>query len=572
MENQNDLLEIYKLYIYSNPDEETRQNQFNDFIENTKFESLYDRKNFVGHITASAIIIDYTNANILLLHHRSLDRWLQPGGHVDYTDTSILAAALRETSEETGLNESDLELISPSFTQNIPFDIDSHFIPENKNKNEAQHYHHDFRFLFIIKGSKSIAIKNEEALNFKWVKFEELSRDTTFSSLVEKIRHLLSFEYRTKLFYESIISNLKNYDSEFVSIVVSHIIPDSVYYLRALNKIFPIIAVIPKPNSIDKEIYEITKSHFKISHISRNEMPNPSNDVIELILSTDKKILIFDIGGYFSKIHEGWPKEIIERIELIIEDTENGHQKYENSNIREKIKIVSVARSPIKENEDFLVGQSVLFSADAILRNGGTLIQYMKCGVLGYGKIGNSIAFHLLQRGIKPNVYDVNPLKRVKSFNELCSIPKREIIINSCDVIFSATGNKSLNIEDFRSLKNGCFVFSVTSSDDEMQLGFLEGEYKKEIVREYIVKYYNARNFFFLVNNGNAVNFIHNAIMANFIHLVRSEMLLSILELGNYKLEIINEVSMSLKKNICEKWIEKFDPENRNLSNIQYIL
>lgn len=130
------------------------------------------------------------------------------------------------------------------------------------------------------------------------------------------------------------------------------------------------------------------------------------------------------------------------------------------------------------------------------MREDGKLIQYLKCGILGYGKIGRSIASHLLQRGVKPVVYDTNPLKRVSAFNELNRIPDRDSIIKESDILFSATGNKSLKIEDFRELKNGCYIFSVTSSDDELELEFT-GEYEKQEVRKHIFKYSNENMNYF---------------------------------------------------------------------------
>jgi len=569
MESKEDLLSIYTQYVLQYPKEVEPLVQFKNFIDNTNSENLYDRKNFVGHLTASALVIDYTSSKILLINHKSLNRWLQPGGHIEHSDNSILLSSLRECEEETRIKSNQLMLISNSISEAIPIDIDSHFIPKNEQKNEIEHYHHDFRYLFLYKGEKNVEIDINEVNGFQWVAFEELSRDVTFSNLVEKIRRFLSFEHRTKLYYDKIISLVKiNEDCE--SIIVSHIIPDCIYYLQAVNKVFPIKSIIPKPNSINKNIYSIVEKEFRIDPIHRNNIANNDNSIVKYLLESKNKLIIFDIGGYFSKIHNGWPKEILDRIILVIEDTENGYQKYEKQDC--PFKIVSVARSPLKDNEDFLVGQSVLFSADAILRGGGTLIQYMNCSVIGYGKIGSSIAYHLLQRGVKPSVYDTNPIRRLSAFNELSSIPGRDSIIKNSDIIFSATGNQCLGINDFRSLKNGCFIFSVTSSDDELNLKFLDGEYKKEEIREHIFKYFNSRNYFFLVNEGNAVNFIHSAIMANFIHLVRSEMILSFNELANYETRKINEVSSEIRKLIAEIWINIFDPEHRNLSNIEYIL
>lgn len=578
MENSEDIQKYYQDYIEIYDTEVKRLKQFKDFINQTQSGKLFDRKNFIGHITVSAIIIDYNDLKILVLHHKSLDRWLQPGGHVDKTDNSILDATFREIYEETNIPQDHLTLVSPTFSKIRPFDIDSHPIPKNISKGEDRHHHHDFRYLFIYKGDRTVDFNNAESNGFKWIDFEELATQATFLSLVDKIWHLLSFEFRTNLFYGNIISKVDTKDINYISVVVSHIIPDSVCHLQAIDKIFPIKAIIPKPNSINENIHKkLTNKNFKILHVSRDNMPQNTNEIVQLLEKCNEKIILFDIGGYFAKIHEGWPPKLLKRIALVIEDTENGLQKYEK--IREKnnypFKVVSVARSPLKENEDFLVGQSVLFSADWFLRKCGKLIQYMKCSVFGYGKIGRSIAFHLMQRGVKPSIFDTDPLKRISAFNELGMIPTRESIINESDVIFSATGNHCLTLDDFRKLKNGCLIFSVTSSDDEMDLSFLEGEYEKDDLEEieelkgYISRYYNKRNFFYLVNNGNAVNFIHDAVMGSFIHLVRSEMILAINSVEDYNIEEIGVVPTKVKREIAKTWLEIFDPENRKLTNIK---
>lgn len=247
----------------------------------------------------------------------------------------------------------------------------------------------------------------------------------------------------------------------------------------------------------------------------------------------------------------------MDKIELIIEDTENGHQKYETE--KPRLKVVSVARSPLKDNEDFLVGQSILFSADSILRKEGVLLQYLKCSVLGFGKIGKSISFHLLQKGIKPSVFDINPIKRIEAYNNLCAIPAREEVIYKADIIFSATGNKSLDVDDFRKVKDGCFIFSVTSSDDEFHFNFNKNEYQIND-KEKIFKYSNNNNFFFLVNNGNAVNFLHNAVMGDFIHLVRTEMMFAPIDSKNYSPEKINFVEDNSRKRIAELWLKMHNP------------
>jgi 8-oxo-dGTP pyrophosphatase MutT (NUDIX family) len=57
-----------------------------------------------GHITASALVVDDTGENVLLTLHPRFGRWLQLGGHCEDTDFDIVGAALREATEESGID------------------------------------------------------------------------------------------------------------------------------------------------------------------------------------------------------------------------------------------------------------------------------------------------------------------------------------------------------------------------------------------------------------------------------------------------------------------------------------
>ncbi|MCV7032186.1 NUDIX domain-containing protein [Mycobacterium sherrisii] len=62
-----------------------------------------------GHVTASAIVLDHTGTSALLTLHRRLRRWVQLGGHCDDDDADVVAAALREAVEESGI--ADLRIV-----------------------------------------------------------------------------------------------------------------------------------------------------------------------------------------------------------------------------------------------------------------------------------------------------------------------------------------------------------------------------------------------------------------------------------------------------------------------------
>jgi len=85
------------------------------------------------HVTASGIVIG--SRGVLLLRHRRLGIWVQPGGHLD-PDEMPWVAAWRETIEESGL---DLDLPDPTVVM-APVHVDVHPGPRG-------HTHLDLRYL-----------------------------------------------------------------------------------------------------------------------------------------------------------------------------------------------------------------------------------------------------------------------------------------------------------------------------------------------------------------------------------------------------------------------------------------
>ncbi|MGQ0573507.1 MAG: NUDIX hydrolase [Pseudonocardia sp.] len=71
-----------------------------------------------GHVTASALVLDHAGERALLTLHPRVGRWIQLGGHCEPGDATLRAAALREATEESGI---DGLVIDP-----VPLHVDVH--------------------------------------------------------------------------------------------------------------------------------------------------------------------------------------------------------------------------------------------------------------------------------------------------------------------------------------------------------------------------------------------------------------------------------------------------------------
>lgn len=145
----------------------------------------FKRSNLSGHLTASGFVVSEDFTHTLLLHHRKLECWLQPGGHCD-GNPDTLAVARTELWEETGLTS--LHLVSP-----VIFDIDMHTIPQSSR--DPEHLHFDIRYLFIADRSEPLRA-NHESTDAKWIEIEALEDYSDKPSIMITRKAL---EWRTDL-------------------------------------------------------------------------------------------------------------------------------------------------------------------------------------------------------------------------------------------------------------------------------------------------------------------------------------------------------------------------------------
>lgn len=150
-------------------------------------EAPMDRSLEAGHVVASALVASPTLDRVVLLHHRQLDRWLQPGGHAEPGEADPARVARREAREETGFDELAEHRLWAGLV-----DVDVHAIPATDAM--PAHRHFDMRFIFEADPARSPEAPPGEAHDVRWFDLErarrELDLDEGLQRLLWKARSL----------------------------------------------------------------------------------------------------------------------------------------------------------------------------------------------------------------------------------------------------------------------------------------------------------------------------------------------------------------------------------------------
>jgi 8-oxo-dGTP pyrophosphatase MutT (NUDIX family) len=148
------------------PKEAADLDEIRAFVE--RHPDPFDRRIPEGHLTGSALVVSAAGDRVLLLHHRKLGRWLQPGGHAEPGERGGERVALREAREETGIEGLALHPAAPR-----PLDVDVHPIPARRE--EPAHRHLDLRYLVVAPPGAALRRAEAEARALRWFRWSELA-------------------------------------------------------------------------------------------------------------------------------------------------------------------------------------------------------------------------------------------------------------------------------------------------------------------------------------------------------------------------------------------------------------
>ncbi|MQS17618.1 NUDIX domain-containing protein [Streptomyces kaniharaensis] len=119
------------------------------------------RRSFPMHVTVGALLV--CGSEVLLIDHLAYGITLQPGGHLEPTDATLPEAALRELTEETGIDERKIVALS-----SVPVYVEYGLVPARPEKDEPEHYHLDIGYAFSTERAEIGLIQETEVTGAAW--------------------------------------------------------------------------------------------------------------------------------------------------------------------------------------------------------------------------------------------------------------------------------------------------------------------------------------------------------------------------------------------------------------------
>lgn len=331
------------------------------------------------------------------------------------------------------------------------------------------------------------------------------------------------------------------------------------------------VGIIPKPSSINAAALAWARHRFRVIDITRSGLGGPDGRrLLRSLTSAGRPLVLLDMGGYFApslrEVRDGRAEGILG----VVEDTENGYQRYLSDSQRREppVPIYSLARSPLKDPEDYLVGHSVVFSVERLIRSCGHVLQGREAVVFGYGKVGRSIAAVMQSKNIHTLVVEPDPIRAIEALSRGFRTVDKQAALQVGTLLLGASGHLSLLASDLEHVRDGAFIASVTSHDDELELddsvrrSSFSGPattYTREDIMPHVTRYARPGQHFYVMNRGDAVNFLDSAVVGPFIYLVQAELLAALHILATAPPDPgFYEVPQEARSRIATTWLETY--------------
>lgn len=155
-------------YIPVNAQEEGDKRVIQAYI--TQFpDTVLTRANELAHLTSSGFIINAQASKVLMIHHNIYQTWAWTGGHAD-GDRDLLAVAIKEAQEETGVN--NLQPLTGVVDAIDILPVWGHY---KKGRYVPVHLHLNVAYILVADEQEQLQVNEAETSGVKWIPVEEIA-------------------------------------------------------------------------------------------------------------------------------------------------------------------------------------------------------------------------------------------------------------------------------------------------------------------------------------------------------------------------------------------------------------
>ena len=166
-------------YIPVNEQEETDKRILLNWLAGP--EDISVRENLIGHLTASAWVVNPDRTRVLMAYHKIYDSWAWLGGHAD-GNWDLCQVAAKEAREESGIE--NLTLLSDGPVSLEILTVSGH---EKKGKYIPCHLHLNLTYLFEADPAQSLQVNADENSGVAWLETDKLGQFSSEAWFVERI-------------------------------------------------------------------------------------------------------------------------------------------------------------------------------------------------------------------------------------------------------------------------------------------------------------------------------------------------------------------------------------------------
>ncbi|MEG0006727.1 MAG: adenosylhomocysteinase [Aeromonas sp.] len=343
-------------------------------------------------------------------------------------------------------------------------------------------------------------------------------------------------------------------------LLVTHLLPDRPHFIQVLDQVGRVGAILPKPKSVHGPTLAWVQQHYPVLPLNRHWTNDPEGVIAQIapLVQPHERLIILDIGGYFARTQAILCEHFGDRFIGVVEMTENGHQRYEQEPLAAPV--ISVARSPLKQAEDIQIGLSVVYSAESLARTLRRTFNVCQATLFGYGKVGRSIARELRCRNLHLELVETDALRQVEALSHGFKLVSKQEALGRAELVICSTGNGSLDLADLLALRPGAMLASVTSADDEFAFCLSQLPWPSEEVCPHVLALTRPDgSTIFLLNRGEAINFVHGAVIGEYVYLVLAEIIEGVRQLARQTPEPgLFELPQATMNAIARHWLADF--------------